>query len=87
MILVMRVASFFFLRGLALALLFPILASSRTILRPAPEDQIILDSHATAGDPRSLRFAVLGDSWASGINFGPPSAESVLLSSALFCII
>lgn len=63
--------------NLLLPLLFSTLASSRNILRAAPEDQITLGSGEAGGTPRALRFAVFGDSWASGINFGPPSAESV----------
>jgi hypothetical protein len=30
---------------------------------------------ATAGDLAPLRYAVFGDSWASGLNYGPPSED------------
>jgi hypothetical protein len=45
--------------------------------RSANNEQIIFSSPPTdtAENPEPLRFAVFGDSWASGVNYGSPSEE------------
>jgi hypothetical protein len=67
------------IRTFLLPLLFPALALSFNLFRAAPGAQIALASGDDSKHERVLRYAVFGDSWASGINFGPPSQEYALV--------